>query len=441
MDYIFTNRITYKNIINIIAFLMILIIFEFSLLNSSVLGFTLTPFYWRGAQWTPDVEYKLFDEQNPPVFSLKDFEHKFYRYCNQPDKRDHLPVIVMGTFIGETEEKSGKLDLSVSIEGVPISERHRVFSSYYPVNQIDDGSEITEDTLGKLSAVMSKVKEQNKKQADGLATITITINGVAQTKTVKFKTDIPGYEQLYLFKKDPHGFGYWEPAPTELVGDGPLFVIIHGWQSTIYPNFLWMDEMALAISNSQGPKANIYAWFWQNESYYPGLPLCGGNVRPQAQLLTATLTNRHLNPASRVHFIGHSFGGFMGALTADYLLNLKPNANNVYDGINFKVTMLDTDLFVPFNITNKDDAIPHLAQNGVEIENIYCFVGTTIDIRLPPNYNPITNLNIGNCDHGAPIYYYIDGSLWNNPWLPRKKFKFLQPGNTISSIYPLLDIF
>jgi hypothetical protein len=193
---------------------------------------------------------------------------------------------------------------------------------------------------------------------------------------------------------------------------------------------------------SQSPNLPVLGWFWQKESYDSIEPfIVARHVGHQAELLKNVFIAKHLNPGAKVHFVGHSFGGFISLWGARNLLGYRQDSQTIYDGVNFKVTILDTGHASPSNIIFHDTNMLLLSR-GVQIENYYSIYGGTIDLKLPSkpgtNLDPVIINNDKLCgDHGAPPWFYFDNKWWNNPPVPREQFPYALPDNTGSGI-PLL---
>jgi len=411
-------------------------------------------YYWRGL-YRPYIEKKYYDENNPPVFLLRDFEYKTHDYgdanCGIP-KRGNLPIVAFGSDVPETNGTIISTELSVKVADkdnnfVEIAN----YQSSSPYAECSSQFLDVSSSLKKLSGVMERL-DLDATMADGVATLTYSYGGNSPvTKNFNFQVKIPRFEGLYIFTQDSNGYWDWEPYQGDLGGFNFIYLLIHGWQTDLYPNIKWMYDMALSMK-TQSPDLPVLGWFWQKESYGPGITYIPGgslfgaakvaaNVAPEAEKLKNALIAKHLNSSVKVHFIGHSFGGFMGTLTLCSLLNFPQGIESAYDGLNFKLTLADVYQFIPtlpasYNFTNRNG---FLLSQGLEVENYISCLGRTLDPWIPPNIDKNTypsldpdkfNINLKkilNCspDHGAAIWYYFDNQCWKKAWLPRMKFKYV----------------
>jgi PKD repeat protein len=415
-------------------------------INSIIKSVTVTDnnYYWRGVA-RPNIEKEYYDINNPPIFLLRDFEYKTHDYgnsnCGSP-KRGNLPIIAFGSDAPEANGAVINTTLSVKIADVEIGP----FESSSPYAETTSQIPNLSSSLDQLSNVMKKL-DPNATLADGVATLTYSYGGNPPvTQDFNFKAKIPRFEGLYIFTQDGNGYWDWEPYQGGLASSNFVYLLIHGWQTTVYPNFIWMYDMALSMK-TQFPDVPVLGWFWQKESYDPGLifsPIgalaVSGHVKPQAELLKNTLISRHLNPSAQVHFIGHSFGGFLSLVTISKLLDSRQGSINVYDGANYKLTLGDTNQFFPFGFKNY---MLHVLSNGVDVENYWSQFGgiTTCDEFKKYNIDS-TTIDHELCgNHGAPVWYYFDNELWDvskNPWMKRVKFRYTLPWKI--SIHNLLHL-
>jgi hypothetical protein len=423
------------------------------------ISFNLNPYYWRGIE-RPNIETKYYEENNPPVLLLRDFECKTHDYgemrCSSPN-RGMLPNITFGASLPESNSNYVTTNLFVKIAGVEICKNKETWESY-----AECSSEIGDrmSSLNNLSQVMEAVEKYDPNEmmdfAYGEAILDFSYEGKPQTKIFQFKAKIPRFEGLYIFQKNANGYWDWEKYTGDLGGISFAYLLIHGWQTERYPNFMWLYDLALDMK-TQYPQLPVLGWFWQKEAYDPGITIIPGvpkasligalnvsfQVSPQAEILKRTLINQDLNPAAKVHFIGHSFGGFMACLAARNLLQYRQNNQNIFDGVNFKVTILDTYQPIPGRIMLKD-AIKLLLSRGGEIENIITQLGDKFSDLIPVSSIPNTNLDITIAnqelcgDHGAAAWHFFDGQLWKKPWLERKTFPWPLPNRNQAPIYYLL---
>lgn len=228
---------------------------------------------------------------------------------------------------------------------------------------------------------------------------------------VKFKAELPRYEGLYRLNLQAKGL--WERVTGNLEAARHLFLITHGWQSTSYPSFEWMELLAYYIQSSYGGIFPVYAWFWQEEAtdraklWWPGQAF--SNISAQTAALVEKLKGVLPFMSDSCHFIGHSFGGAIAsgalqALVASGTVKITASRLTVLDAPEAEIYPMEL-----FAVNLQEILFKFPA--AVIIENYYSQFGKAYKL-----YN-VCDYQIEG-DHAAPIWYY----LYNRGWfIPRCK--------------------
>jgi pimeloyl-ACP methyl ester carboxylesterase len=345
------------------------------------------------------------------AFQLRDFEQEFYTYCGGQQGRYCFPEAYIGMRITSLHED----DTVPRYDNITV--KHAIYVFPTPgsgvATRIDTGgTDIalrygtwTDLTLGASVPVdtLSKVMRQTAGATlNGYWNLTVTSGTQKVTRRLNFTAEKPNFNGLYLLDAEDS----WKPVDwsNPSLASKPLYIIIHGWQSTAYPDFLWLLKMGQTIRGTQGD-VNVAAWFWQAAatSSTPVLPwfhISSQAVRLAQALRTSRIFQKGL---PEIHFIGHSYGGAVAA-EAEFFLKAQVSTTD-----NCCLVLLDVPgrRYAGIKPVELRGELRSLQRANLQVKNFYCPSAQGFGVPYQ-NINVVNDPVCTDCDHKAPIFYFVD---------------------------------
>lgn len=362
--------------------------------TTEAFDFTMVPYSFRGTGW----EEAVFTNE----FLLSDFDFDKYVYCGSPVRDGRLPHAYFGAELTwQPVDESCAQDITehlrVEIEGQTVYDSQWTHTNPGPCHLYMDGSAVIfgePPSRDVLSAVMAAAGD--KPVAAGNAYVSFTMLGVTHSAVIPFTAEIPRFEGFYFLDQE----GEWQRASAYPDPTRPLYVIVHGWQNTRYPDFLWVKQMGQAIRRALGDGVSVGAWFWQKEATsWPTPTGARSNIKREAAKLATALLNGYVGRGGlELRLIGHSYGGGVAA-GAELLLkrNLSPEASPVLE-------LLDVPekwYAFPLGLTPTLEALRPLP-----VGSHFTQFGRPYALPNVENFLVCTN-----GDHKAPVYAAIESGI------------------------------
>lgn len=360
--------------------------------NGYAFDFTISPYSFRGVSWN---EARIMTNE----FDLINFEDDTLS-CAMPVGQDEIANDRYRSWFGAALgwDRSGlgsSISVRQSIRGR--IERINIDAYSWQVTAENSGGLWMDCPASAAPSVLNKImkKFKNETQVSGVADGNFTMLGVKKTYQIPFTAAIPRFKGLYVLSE--HG-KYDEISAIN--SQNPGCVIVHGWQNSAYPDYLWVAELGKAIQRSIDNRVAVYAWFWQEESTSWPLPgRAKANISTQASFLTDVLDSA-IQSGTELHLIGHSYGGAITAFATKNLADKHENVNNLH------LCLLDVPANNKAKVLKGDVQIGKILEglSTVNITNLYSEFG--VEYVLPN----VINEAIGG-DHKEPIRYLINGGL------------------------------